>query len=69
MELIIRLNPNPSDLRHDNKILDPLHYIEAEKKIVKFITSNYTLLKIKIPLNITKMDLYSIARFYRNRFL
>ena len=34
MELIIRLNPNPSDLLHDNKILDPLHYIEAEKKLL-----------------------------------
>ena len=68
MELINHLNPNPSDLKYNNEILDPLHYIEGEKKIIKFITSEYRLYKIKMPLNITKMDLYSIAETYRERF-
>lgn len=68
MELINRLSPNPSDLKYDNTILDPLHYIDAEKKTIKFITSEFNLFKVKIPITITKLDLYSIAMYYRERF-
>lgn len=67
MSLIDRLNPKTSDLHYNNTILDPLHYVEAEKKIVKFINSEYRLFKVKLPINITKMDVYSIVEDFKDR--
>ena len=46
-------------------IEDPLYYIEGPKKMIKFINSNYKEYNVKIPLSITKYDLYSIAQKYK----
>ena len=48
-----------------DNIEDPLYYIEGPKKMIKFINSNYKEYKVKIPLSITKYDLYSIAQNYK----
>jgi len=46
-------------------IEDPLDYIKEPKKIIRFRDSNYKEYKVKIPLSITKYDLYSIAQNYK----
>ena len=46
-------------------IEDPLDYIKEPKIIIRFINSDYKEYKIKIPLSITKYDLYSIAQDYK----
>jgi hypothetical protein len=59
----LSLNYNKLDI--SDNIEDPLYYIEEPKKIIKFINSNYKEYKVKIPLSITKYDLYSIAQKYK----
>ena len=39
--------------------------MKNQKKIIRFINSDYKEYKVKIPLSITKYDLYSIAQNYR----
>ena len=48
------------------KIIDLFHYIKEEKKIIKFINSDYKSFSIKIPISINKSDLYSIAYKYKS---
>ena len=61
------LDPNYSGFKYDNinKIEDPLYYIEKPKKVIKFINSDYTIYKVKVPEIINKSDLYSIAKHYK----
>ena len=49
-----------------NKVIDLFPYIYEEKKIIKFINSNYESKSIKIPISINKSDLYSIADNYKS---
>ena len=65
MNIMNRLNPNLSTLKQDNEILDPLHYINKPKKVVKFVNSDFKLFNVKIPTFIDKIDLYSIATLYK----
>ena len=51
---------------HNDKIIDLFPYIKEEKKIIKFINSNYESNSIKIPISISKSDLYSIADNYKS---
>ncbi len=62
------LNPNYPGLKYDNKnkIEDPLYYINTVKKTLKFINSDYIIYKVRIPITITKYDLYTIAKLYKN---
>ena len=62
------LNPNYPGLKYDNinKIEDPLYYIKTVKKTLKFINSDYIIYKVRIPIAITKYDLYTIAKLYKN---
>ena len=64
MNIMNRLNPNLSTLKQDNETLDPLHYINKPKKVVKFVNSDFKLFNVKIPTFIDKIDLYSIASLY-----
>ena len=59
----LSLNYYKLDISDD--IEDPLYYIKEQKKIIKFINSDYKQYKVKIPLSITKYDLYSIAQKYK----
>ena len=54
-----------SNNNNDN-IIDLFHYIKEEKKIIKFINSDYKLYSIKIPISINKTDLYSIGDNYKS---
>ena len=63
MIFFLSLNYNKLDI--SDNIKDPLYYIEEPKKMIKFINSNYKEYKVKIPLSITKYDLYSIAQIYK----
>ena len=54
-----------SNNNNDN-IIDLFHYIKEEKKIIKFINSDYKSYSIKIPISINKSDLYSIADNYKS---
>ena len=65
MNIMNRLNPNLSELKQDNEILDPLPYIHKPKKVVKFVNSDFKLFNVKIPCFIDKIDLYSIASSYK----
>ena len=62
------INPNYPGLKFNdiNKIEDPLYYIKAPKIIIKFINSDYLIYKVRIPKHITKYDLYTIAKLYKN---
>ena len=57
------MNNNNND---DNNIIDLFPYIKEQKKIIKFINSNYESNSIKIPISINKSDLYSIAYNYKS---
>ena len=60
------INLNNSCFKYKNNIIeDPLYYIQEPKKIIKFVNSNYIIQKVKIPLLISKNDLYSIAFKYK----
>ena len=55
---------------NNEKVEDPLYYINEQKKIINFINSNYIIYKVSIPIKITKFDLYAIARNYQtNKFV
>lgn len=62
------INPNYPGLKFNdiNKIEDPLYYIKAPKTTIKFINSDYLIYKVRIPKHITKYDLYTIAKLYKN---
>jgi len=49
---------------NNDKIIDLFPYIKEEKKLIKFTNSDYISRSIKIPISITKNDLYSIANNY-----
>ena len=57
--------------KYDNeyKIEDPLYYIKEPKKQINFINTDYKIYKVNIPINITKFDLYTIARYYKTNKL
>ena len=63
-------NNNPilhnSNNNNNVNIIDLFPYIKEEKKIIKFINSNYESNSIKIPISINKNDLYSIADKYKS---
>ena len=63
--IIYLLSLNYHKLDKSDNIEDPLYYIDESKKMIKFINSNYKEYKVKIPLSITKYDLYSIAQKYK----
>ena len=63
--MIYFLSLNYHKLDISDNIEDPLYYIEEPKKMIKFINSNYKEYEVKIPLSITKYDLYSIAQKYK----
>jgi len=55
---------------NNEKVEDPLYYINEQKKIINFINSNYIVYKVSIPIKITKFDLYTIAKHYQtNKFV
>jgi len=55
---------------NNEKVEDPLYYINEQKKIINFINSNYIVYKVSIPKKITKFDLYTIAKHYQtNKFI
>ena len=62
------INPNYPGLKFNdiNEIEDPLYYIKEPKKIIKFINSDYLIYKVRIPKYITKYDLYTISKLYKN---
>ena len=63
------MNNNNSMLPNSNindDIIDLFPYIKEEKKIIKFINSNNNSNSIKIPISISKSDLYSIADNYKS---
>ena len=55
------LSLNYHKLDTSDKIEEPLDYINEQKKIIRLINSDYKEYKVKIPLSITKYDLYSIS--------
>lgn len=65
MNLINHLNPDFSLIKSNNKIEDPLYYINEYKINIRLINYNKILYNVKIPTFITKSDLYSIAQTYR----
>ena len=61
-QLIKQINPHTIDKENEIYFFcDEFNYIKREKKIIKFVTSDFKILNIKIPTFITKFDLYSIA--------
>jgi hypothetical protein len=69
----INLNKNYNNGFKNNELKDavedPLYYINELKKVLKFSTiktlENGSFIKVKIPISLTKRDLYSIARYYQ----
>jgi len=61
----INMNNNDNNNNNDN-IIDFFPYIKEQKKIIKFINSNYKSNFIKIPISINKSELYSIADNYKS---
>ena len=65
------MNQQNSDLPNNQKdnVKDPLYYIKGPKKVLKFTTINTIpkgeFINVKIPISITKSDLYTIARIYQ----
>ena len=59
-------NSNIQSINNNDNIIDLFSYIKEEKKIIKFINSNYQSNSIKIPISINKSDLYSIADKYKS---
>ena len=59
-------NSNIQNINNNDNIIDLFSYIKEEKKIIKFINSNYQSNSIKIPISINKSDLYSIADNYKS---
>ena len=45
--------------------MDPLPYMKEEKMVIKFINSDYDIINVKIPKDITKSDFYSIDKLYK----
>ena len=72
IQYIVNFLENKIDVcKYNNeKVEDPLYYINEQKKIINFINSNYIIYKVSIPIKITKFDLYAIARNYQtNKFV
>ena len=63
--LLNSLNPNYSELHQNYDIKDLFHYIKERKIIISFIKTNYYITNVKIPYNISKIDLYSIAELFQ----
>ena len=68
MKLLNHLNPQYSFLEKGNDIEDPLYYVHEKKKLIKFVNCNFRLFNVKVPVSISKKDLYSIAGYFY-RFL
>ena len=70
----INLNKNNNNGNKNNELKDavndPLYYINEPKKVLKFSTiktlKNDSFIKVKVPITLTKSDLYSIARYYQD---
>jgi len=60
------INFNMNNMNNNNSIIDLFPYIKEEKKIIKFINSDYKSNSIKIPISINKSELYSIAYNYKS---
>ena len=60
-------------LENKTQIKQLINYIKKEKKLIKFLNSNFEIFSINIPTFITKFDLYTIANkpkaFYSTNFL
>ena len=61
-----QMNNNLNFNMNNNNIIDLFPYIKEQKKIIKFINSNYKSNSIKIPISINKSELYSIAGNYKS---
>lgn len=59
------MNYNQMNQNINNNPIDLFPYIKEEKKIIRFINSNNDINYIKIPIFITKNELYSIASKYK----
>ena len=66
MHIINNLNQDISSLNKNYEINDPLYYINENKKLIKFINSDFKVYNVKILNSLTKSDLYSIARSYKS---
>lgn len=64
MKLLNHLNPDYSTLKKGNDIDDPLFYLNEKKKLIKFVNCKLQLFNVKIPVSITKKDLYSIIHYF-----
>ena len=64
-------NTNNED--ENEKYINEFNYIKYEKKLIKFVNSNFKIFCINIPAFITKFDLYTIIKkykvFYSTNFL
>ena len=58
---------NPYSISDENKIykLDDFDFIKTEKKLIKFVNSDFQIFYINIPTFITKFDLYSTVQEYK----
>ena len=65
MNLVNLLNSNSSNLKQSNEIKYSLDYIKEEKRLIKFINSDFVIFNVRIPISFSKKDLYQIALFYR----
>ena len=59
--LLNLINPNYSYLHQNYNIKDLFPYIKGRKIIISFIKSDNNIDNVKIPRNISKIELYSIA--------
>lgn len=63
MYLLNHLNPNYSFIK-GNDIEDPLYYVNEKKKLIKFVNCDFKLFNVKVPISISKKDLYLIAGYF-----
>ena len=62
-QLIKQINPHLiNKIKENDELINGFNYIKREKKLIKFVYSNFNIFNIKIPTFITKFDLYSIAQ-------
>ena len=64
-QLLNNLDTNSPLLKEANDIVDPLHYINEKKKLIKFINHDFKIYNVKVPISIDKKTLYQIAYLYQ----
>ena len=64
-QLLNNLDINSPLLKEANDIVDPLHYINEKKKLIKFINHDFKIYNVKVPISIDKKTLYQIAYLYQ----